>query len=454
MAFSLSKDHIQAPPGFNRWRVPPAALAIHLCIGQVYAFSVFNLPLTRALGITHSTSADWQLTELGWVFTLAIVSLGLSAAVGGRWVVQAGPRKSGMAAACCWGLGFFVAAAGVTAHNIWLLYLGYGVLGGCGLGIGYITPVSTLIQWFPDRRGMATGLAIMGFGGGALLASPLSEWLMSRFASAESVGVAQTFCVLGAVYLVVMLYGALAFRVPPPGWRPPGWAPPAGSTASSTQSTPSTAADVRPDQAIRTRSFYMLWLVLVVNVTAGIGVLGQASAMSQEIFPDAIDPGRAAYFVGLLSFFNLVGRFAWSSASDKIGRKPTYAIFLGLGAVLYAVVPLTGLLDNAWLFVACFAIIMSMYGGGFAAIPAYLADVFGTQFVGAIHGRLLTAWSTAGVAGPALVNYIRQFQIERGIPRAEAYNVTMLLMAVLLVIGFVCNLLVRPVAARHDAGPA
>lgn len=454
--FSLAKVNIEAPPGFNRWRVPPAALAIHLCIGQVYAFSVFNLPLTRALGVTQSTPADWRLTELGWVFTLAIVFLGLSAAVGGRWVVVAGPRKSGVAAACCWGLGFFVAAAGVAAHSIWLLYLGYGVLGGCGLGLGYITPVSTLIQWFPDRRGMATGLAIMGFGGGALLASPLSELLMSAFASAESVGVAETFCVLGAVYLVVMLWGAFAFRVPPHGWTPPGWTPPGwtppGWTPAADNAPLVAVHDVHPEQAIRTRSFYMLWLVLFVNVTAGIGVLGQASAMSQEMFPHVIDAGLAAYFVGLLSLFNLVGRFAWSSASDTIGRKSTYAIFLGLGAVLYAVVPLTGLLGSAWLFVACFAIIMSMYGGGFAAIPAYLADVFGTQFVGAIHGRLLTAWSTAGVAGPALVNYIRQYQIDRGVPRAEAYNVTMLLMAGLLVFGFVCNLLVKPVAGE-ELGP-
>lgn len=440
---SLSKDRIQAPPGFNRWRVPPAALAIHLCIGQVYAFSVFNLPLSRALGVTHSTPADWQLTELGWIFTLAIVFLGLSAAVGGPWLERAGPRKSGVASACCWGLGFFVAAAGVALHNIWLLYLGYGVIGGCGLGLGYITPVSPLIKWFPDRRGMATGLAIMGFGGGALLASPVSELLMTAFASDHSVGVAETFCALGAVYLIVMLCGAFAFRLPPPGWTPSGGTP---ARCSGALVTPD---NVPPEQAIRTRSFYLLWLVLFLNVTAGIGVLGQASAMSQEMFPDTIDETEAAYFVGLLSLFNLVGRFAWSSASDRIGRKPTYAIFFGLGTVLYALVPFSGDVGSAWLFVACFAVIMSMYGGGFAAIPAYLADIFGTQFVAAIHGRLLTAWSTAGIVGPALVNYIRQYQIENGVPKAEAYNVTMFLMAGLLVIGFVCNLLVQPVPERH-----
>lgn len=429
----LSIERIQAPLGYNRWLVPPAALAIHLCIGQAYAFSVFNLPLSKALGITRADSQDWKLTELGWIFTLAIVFLGLSAAFGGRWLERAGPRKSGVVAAFCWGLGFFIAAAGVRLHSIWLLYAGYGILGGCGLGLGYITPVSTLIRWFPDRRGMATGLAIMGFGGGAMIASPLSQILMKYFATDESVGVTGTFLVLGAVYFVAMLLGAFWFRLPQPGWAPAGWTP------SSSQSQLITQNHVHPTTALLAPSFYLLWCVLFLNVTAGIGVLGQASAMSQEMFPGTVSVSAAAGFVGLLSLFNLCGRFFWSSISDRLGRKPTYAIFFAAGTLLYTLVPLTGNAGSVLLFVACFSVIMSMYGGGFATIPAYLADIFGTRYVGAIHGRLLTAWSAAGIAGPVLVNYIRQFQIDRGVAPADAYDLTMYIMAGLLAIGFVCN---------------
>jgi MFS family permease len=436
----LSKARIEAPAGFNRWLVPPAALAIHLCIGQAYAFSVFNLPLARAIGISQASSQDWKLTELGWIFTLAIVFLGLSAALGGRWLERAGPRKSGVVAACCWSLGFYVAALGVRGHNIWLLYLGYGVLGGCGLGLGYITPVSTLIRWFPDRRGMAAGMAIMGFGGGAMIASPLSEILMKRFATPESVGVAETFLVLGTLYGAGMLIGALGFRLPPHGWAPGGWvAPPDHRKLMNSH-------HVDPTTALTLPAFYLLWAVLFLNVTAGIGVLGQASAMIQEIFPHTVAASAAAGFVGLLSLFNLCGRFFWSSVSDHLGRKPTYAIFFALGTLLYLLVPTTGQMGSIVLFVACLAVIMSMYGGGFATIPAYLSDIFGTQYVGAIHGRLLTAWSAAGVAGPVLINYIRQYQLDRGAAPSSAYNLTMYLMAGLLVVGFFCN---QAVTAAH-----
>ena len=434
---------IEAKPGFNRWLIPPAALAIHLSIGQAYAFSVFNLPLSRAIGITASGPADWRLTQLGWVFTLAIVFLGLSAAVFGRWLERVGPRTSGLAAAVCWGAGFLIAALGVSIHQLWLVLLGYGVVGGCGLGLGYITPVSTLIKWFPDRRGMATGMAIMGFGGGAMIAAPLSSLLMSRFAGPGSVGVVETFIVLGLGYAALMAVGALLFRVPPPGWTPTGFDP-ARLTGRSI-----TTANVHPDTAIQTRTFWLLWAVLCLNVTAGIGVLGQASAMIQEVFGGRVTAAAAAGFVGLLSLFNMGGRFFWSSLSDRIGRKPTYTIFFGLGIVLYAAVPAVGALGGVGLFVGCFALILTMYGGGFATIPAYLSDIFGTRFVGAIHGRLLTAWSTAGVLGPVLVNYIREYQIDRGVPKAQAYNVTMAVMAGLLVVGFGCNLAVRPVPARY-----
>ena len=443
MADLLSRARIVADPGFNRWLVPPAALAIHLSIGQAYAFSVFKLPLTKVLGVTESAPGDWKQSELAWIFTIAIVFLGLSAAVFGRWLERAGPRKSGVVAACCWGLGFFISALGVRSHNIWALYLGYGVLGGCGLGLGYITPVSTLIKWFPDRRGMATGMAIMGFGGGALIASPLSQLLLDHFKSPRSVGVAESFVALGAIYVVAMLSGAFLFRVPAPGWKPPGWEPPDAASHGLI-----TRRHVHVDNAIKTAPFYFLWAVLFLNVTAGIGILEQASPMIQEVFKGVVKASAAAGFVGLLSLFNMGGRFGWSSLSDRIGRKTTYGIFFTLGPILYVTLPYAGRIGSVPLFVAAAALILTMYGGGFATIPAYLSDLFGTQYVGAIHGRLLTAWSAAGVAGPVLVNYIREHQIDRGVPAAQAYNVTMYLMAGLLVLGFFANLAVRPVPDR------
>lgn len=445
----LARERLVAAPGYNRWLIPPAALAIHLSIGQAYAFSVFNLPLSRVLGVTTPAPGDWKLTDLGWVFTLAIVFLGLSAATFGRWLEEAGPRKSGLAAAICWGAGFLVGSLGVRTHQLWLLLLGYGVIGGCGLGLGYITPVSTLIKWFPDRRGMATGLAIMGFGGGAMIAAPFSTMLMRRFAGPGSVGVAETFVVMGLVYFVAMTLGALAFRLPAPGWKPAGYAPPTTPKALISH------RDVHPREAIRTPQFWLLWAVLCLNVTAGIGVLGQASPMIQEVFRGRIDAAAAAGFVGLLSLFNMGGRFFWSSLSDRIGRKATYATFFGLGALLYTAAPFAGTIGSVPLFVACFAIILTMYGGGFATIPAYLSDLFGTRYVGAIHGRLLTAWSAAGVFGPVLVNYIRQYEIDRGVPNAQAYNHTLYLMAAFLLVGLCCNFAVRPVdTRRHLADPA
>ncbi len=448
MTAAAASRHLAAGPGFNRWLIPPAALAIHLSIGQAYAFSVFNLPLSRAIGITAPTPGDWRLTQLGWTFTLAIVFLGLSAAGFGRWLERVGPRTSGLVAAACWSGGFLVAALGVRTHQLWLLLFGYGVLGGCGLGLGYITPVSTLIRWFPDRRGMATGLAIMGFGGGAMIAAPLSTALMNRFASSTSVGVAETFVVLGLIYGAAMALGALGFRVPAPGWTPPGWEPARQTDRLITRAT------VPPTAAVRTPQFYLLWAVLCLNVTAGIGVLGQASAMIQEVFRDRIDAAAAAGFVGVLSLFNMIGRFFWSSLSDRIGRRRTYSVFFGLGILLYASVPASGRIGSVVLFVAAFAVILTMYGGGFATIPAYLADLFGTRFVGAIHGRLLTAWSAAGVLGPVLVNYLRQYQIDHGVAKAQAYNVTMYLMAALLLLGLAANLAVRPVDPRHHLDDA
>jgi MFS family permease len=423
--------------------VPPAALCVHLCIGQAYAFSVFNLPMTKLIGITQSAPNDWKLTELGWIFSLAIFFLGVSSAVFGRWVEEGGPRKAMFTAACCWAGGFFISAIGVYIHTLWLIYLGYGVLGGIALGIGYISPVSTLIKWFPDRPGMATGMAIMGFGGGAFIASPLSVWLMSRFHTATHIGVAETFIVLGVVYFFFMIVGSIIVRIPAPGWKPAGYVAPATSRKLISQN------DVYVYDALKTPQFWLIWWVLCLNVTAGIGVLGQASAMSQEMFPGHITPVAAAGFVGLMSLFNMGGRFCWASISDYIGRRNTYFVFMLLGFALYCTVPYTGSIGSVSGFVICFLIIISMYGGGFSTVPAYLKDMFGTRYVGAIHGLLLTAWSMAGIFGPVLVNYIREYNVTHGVPKAQAYNTTMYIMAGLLVIGFICNFLVKAVDARY-----
>ena len=470
----LDRERIIAGPGFNRWLVPPAALAIHLCIGMAYGFSVFWLPLSHALGISQSvacpdltlmsalftTSCDWRVADLGWMYTLFFVFLGSSAAVWGGWLERAGPRKAGVVAAVCWCGGIAIAAIGVIVHQLWLMWLGGGVIGGIGLGLGYISPVSTLIKWFPDRRGMATGMAIMGFGGGAMIGAPLADKLMNVFRSADTVGVWQTFLVMAAIYFVFMLGGAFSYRLPPVGWRPDGWTPP------ETQKSMITTRHVHLRDAHKTKQFWLMWAVLTLNVSAGIGVIGMASPMLQEIFggrlighPELsftqLDDSQktaiaaiAAGFAGLLSLFNIGGRFFWASLSDKIGRKTTYYTFFILGIVLYALAPTAAHIGSQVLFVAIFCVILSMYGGGFSTIPAYLADVFGTQFVGAIHGRILTAWSTAGIIGPVVVNYIREFEISAGIPRDQVYDATMYVLCALLVGGLIANLLVRPLADK------
>jgi MFS family permease len=438
----FDRQRTVAAPGYNRFLVPPAALAVHLSIGQAYAFSTFNLPLTRLIGITSSAPGDWTLAQLGWVFSIAIVFLGVSAALFGRWVERAGPRKAMFIAACCFGGGFLISAAGIHLHRIWLLYVGYGVFGGCGLGIGYISPVSTLIKWFPDRPGMATGMAIMGFGGGAMIGAPLSLLLIDHFKTATSNGVFETFVAMGVVYFLFMMIGVFAVRVPAADWKPEAWVEPAHSGRLIT------TANVHVDTAWQTPQFWLLWGVLCMNVTAGIGVLGQASPMIQEMFGARVSPAAAAGFVGLLSLFNMGGRFLWAAGSDYLGRRNTYMVFFLLGIVIYALVPTIGRMGSITLFVAAFAVVLSMYGGGFATIPAYLRDIFGTMHVGAIHGRILTAWSTAGVLGPALVNYIRQYQIDSGVPKAQAYSVTMYVMCGLLFVGFLCNLAMRPVSPR------
>jgi len=558
MAGLLSKERIVAEPGFNRWKVPPASVAIHLCIGSVYAWSIYNPPLTRLFGVAAPAADDWSLQDVTWIFSVAIVFLGLSAAFAGRWLERVGPRMVGTVAAFCWGGGYMLGSVGILTHQLWLLYLGYGVIGGCGLGLGYVSPVSTLIRWFPDRRGMATGLAIMGFGGGAIIGAPLKRYLMQLFYEAPdylgpvgqvnliteagrrfveqagqrlevvvvgandvagmlvrgaegvyvvgtgSTGVAQTFLVLGLFYFVIMLIAAFSYRVPPEGWLPAGWTPPKEDPQHKKLIT---TRHVDIDEALKTPQFYQLWLVLCMNVSAGIGVLGVASTMMSEIFgttlPTIVDGAFAATYVSMISVFNMLGRFLWASSSDYIGRKNTYWIFFALGILLYLSVPFAANQVSVqpsvvWLvlFYGATMLIFTMYGGGFATIPAYLADVFGTKFVGGIHGRLLTAWSMAGVVGPLAITSLRESASLRAIedlaskvdpvafaqrfgapleqldqlvaaqtvtiarlmelappgtvdPTPGLYNSTMYLMAALLAVGLISNALMRPVAEKH-----
>jgi len=553
----LSKERIIAQVTYNRWRVPLASVAIHLCIGSVYAWSIYNPSLIKVHGVVTSSAEDWSLSEVVWVFTVAIVFLGLAAAFAGKWLEEVGPRKVGVVAALCWGGGYLVGALGIMSHQLWLLYLGYGVIGGCGLGLGYVSPVSTLIRWFPDRRGMAAGMAIMGFGGGAMIGTPMKEYFIRLFyrapqylgtqeqielitengrrfadvggqlrevvvAGASEVrdmtlpgpegvyvvdtgaaGVAEAFFVIGLIYLCVMLIAAFSYRLPAPGWKPEGWTEPEQATRGGLITT----RNVDIDQALKTPQFYQLWIVLCLNVTAGIGVLGVARTMITEIFgsslPQVVDTAFAATYVVMISAFNMVGRFLWASASDYIGRRNTYWIFFVLGIALYLSIPWTAQQVSAspaviWLvyFYGATMIIFTMYGGGFATIPAYLADIFGTRYVGGIHGRLLTAWSTAGVLGPLAITSLRQnsvndairelvgvidperFREQFGAPVAQLeelvaqntvtisrlmeiappgtadptsglYNSTMILMAMLLAIALLSNALMRPVDARH-----
>ena len=435
-----------ARPGFSRWLVPPAAMAVHLCIGQVYGFSVFNQPLTRLVGISSSKAGvDWTLPDVGWIYSIALMMLGLSAATFGKWVDRRGPRCAMLASAACFCGGLAVAALGVHLHLLGLVFLGYGVIGGIGLGLGYIAPVSTLMKWFPDRPGLATGLAIMGFGGGALVGAPLGQELLTRFRSASSVGVTETFLAMACIYACFMTFGGVTVRVPAPGWRPEGWQPTPG------KATAGSGVGVGVDRAWKTGVFWLLWAVLALNVTAGIGILGQASVMCQDML--GVDATVGAGFAGLLSIFNMGGRFVWSSLSDRTGRRAIYTVYFLLGAVLYAALPWTPAWGGQRLFVAVAALIISMYGGGFATIPAYLRDMFGTHQVGAIHGRLITAWSLAALVGPALVNYMSESRKASGVPRAEAYGPTMYLMSGLLVVGCVCNLLVRPLDRGQGKDP-
>ena len=441
----LDRQHTIAKPGFNRWLIPPAALAVHLCIGQAYATSVYKASLVQHF--------DASLTHIGIIFSIAIVMLGLSAAVFGTWVDSGGPRRAMVTAALFWSSGFLIGSLGIASEQLWLVYLGYGFIGGIGLGIGYISPVSTLIKWFPDRPGLATGMAIMGFGGGAMIASPLSAKLLGIFDDsfdaatgiASGSAVAKLFVTLGVVYLALMLFGAWLIRVPAEGWKPQGFDP-----ASIKDKALVTTDNVSANNALKTPQFWLLWVVLFCNVTAGIGILEQAAPMIQDFFREGetstVAAASAAGFVGLLSLFNLSGRFIWSSTSDVVGRKNMYVGYLGIGMILYAFLAFQGSTSTI-VFALVAGVIISFYGGGFATAPAYLRDLFGTYQVGAIHGRLLTAWAAAGVVGPLIVNGFLDARGEPGQLNASDYRPALLTMVAILAVGFVANLMIRPVAA-------
>jgi MFS family permease len=471
----LTRERTIAGPRFNRWLVPPAALAIHLCIGMAYGFSVFWLPMSKlvpgapsceSMGFfaqLFATSCNWTVPAVTHIFETFIAMLGISAAIWGGWLEHAGPRKAGFIAALCWGGGLVIGGIGVSMHQLWLTFLGCGVLGGIGQGLGYITPVSTLIKWFPDRRGLATGFAIMGYGGGALIGAPIAVALMAHFANGETPGVAHTLIAMGILYVIAMSLGAFGFRVPPNGWKPLGWNAPTASSKLITQN------HVHLNRAWKTPQFWLIWIVLCMNVTAGIGVLSMASPMFQDVFggrllglssditlsaaQKAAIVASAAGLVGLISLFNSLGRIFWASSSDYLGRKATYFVFFVLGIVLYCSLPTLGHMGLAAMFVIAVCVILSMYGGGFATVPAYLADIFGTQMVGAIHGRLLTAWSVAGVAGPFLIAAVRQAQLDAGVAKNLVYDRTLYILAGLLFIGLIANLLVKPVKEAHHMTP-
>lgn len=419
----------------NRWRIPIGAVLVHICIGSVYAWSTFNRPIQDLF-----PGQPWWFSPPYTTFTTALTLLGLSAAFGGPWVERRGPRVAATAAALFFGCGLLVGGAGLALRQAVLVFIGMGVIGGIGCGLGYISPVSTLVKWFPDRRGMATGMAIMGFGGGAFVAAKLNQYLMDR------IGIADTVMSLGLAYLVVMLIGSRLLQTPPPGWRPAGWTPPARTNPMITDRS------VSRNQAIRTPQFLLLWCILFINVTAGIGILAQASPMTQDMFGRTAQ--QAATFVSLLSLFNAGGRFLWASGSDYLGRRNTYTIFFVLQLILFLLVPGMAARGEWLLFEASLFTVLTMYGGGFATIPAFLADIFGPENVGAIHGAVLTAWSAAAIVGPMIITEMSnraKAALPPGGNRVHIYDTPLQVLAMMLAVGFVLTLLVRPLKQKTPA---
>jgi MFS family permease len=420
----------------SRWLIPLGAVLVHICIGSVYAWSTFNRPIIAVLPNAPSWFSPPYTT-----FTSALVILGLSAAFGGMWVERRGPRVAATAAALFFGAGLLIGGAGLALRQPVMVFLGMGVVGGIGCGLGYIAPVSTLVKWFPDRRGMATGMAIMGFGGGAAIASPMNTYFMKFFASPQNSarGVSMTMLTLGVIYLVVMLIGARILRRPPKDWKPEGWTPPVKKRAMITD------VSVSRNAALGTPQFYLLWGILFINVSAGIGILSQASPMTQDMFSKTAS--EAAAVVSLISLFNLAGRFFWASSSDYIGRRNTYIVFFVVQFFLFLLIPYLAAQGNYVVFLASWSVIYTMYGGGFATIPAFLADIFGPENVGAIHGVILTAWSAAAVTGPVIITELSnraKAALAPGASRVHIYDQPLQVLAAGLAAGFVLTLLVRP----------
>ena len=457
----LDREHTVAAHSYNRWLIPPAALAVHLCIGQAYATSVYKNSL-----VSHF---DASLTSIGFVFSIAIVMLGLSAAVFGTWVDRVGPRRAMFTAASCWGAGFLIGGLGISTGQLWLLYLGYGVIGGIGLGIGYISPVSTLIRWFPDRPGLATGMAIMGFGGGAMVAAPASRELLGFYdgaydptdATSLADGGALTglFVTLGIVYFLIMMIGVANIRVPPPGWKPEGFDP-----ATVAAKPMMTEHDVSAAEAIKTRQFWLLWTVLFCNVTAGIGILEQAAPMIQDFFRDGVggDSSVTIAAAGGLRRRAVVvqhGRSVRLVEHLRLSRPQTNLLVLPrLGSRdLCPTGPDQGQ-GRADLTVRArrddhLHVVRRRLRRPSRPICPICSGVFQ---VGAIHGRLLTAWAAAGVAGPLIINGFLDRAGGPGTLTADAYRPALFTMVGILVVGFLANLLISPVDARHhtDRGEA
>jgi MFS family permease len=424
-----------AAPVFNRWLIPVAAVAVHICIGSVYAWSTFNRPIKAIFPHSH-----WWFSPPYTTFTTALVLLGLSAAFGGPWVERRGPRAAATAAAIFFGSGLVIGGIGIAIHQSVVQWIGMGIIAGIGCGLGYISPVSTLVKWFPDRRGMATGFAIMGFGGGAFLAGYLNPYFMGIF------GVEKTLMILGVTYFVIMMIGARIIRRPPTGWKPAGWAPPARKHPMITDRS------VSRNHALGTVQFYLLWSILFINVTAGIGILAQASPMFQDIFrKTALEAGL---FVSLISVFNACGRIFWASMSDFIGRRATYITFFVVQFFLFLLIPRLAASGQLALFEAAAFTVFTMYGGGFSTVPAFLADIFGEDNVGAIHGALLTAWSAAAVVGPVIITQLSERAKAALAPaesRVHIYDQPLRVLAYLLVVGFILTLLVRPLKHESEA---
>ncbi len=369
----------------NRWLIAASAVGIHISIGSVYAWSVFTKPIVSEFG--------WELTEVSFTFSLAILFLGLSAAFLGHFVEKYGPRKAGILAAVFFGAGITGSGLAIQMESLMLLYIFYGVLGGIGLGVGYIAPVSTLVKWFPDRRGLATGLAIMGFGFAALISSPIMQSLIN------SVGIAGTFYILGISYFIIMIAASLYLAPPKEGWVPKGFEGKGDGKGEGREDL----SQLTANEAVKTKRFYFLWIMLFINVTCGIAIISAASPLAQESI--GLTAAAAAALVGVLGAFNGLGRIGWASISDYIGRPNTYTLFFLIQIIAF---PLVTMVDNPLLFQIILAIIYTCYGGGFASIPAYIGDLFGTKQLGAIHGYILTAWAAAGLAGPMFASWVRE----------------------------------------------